>query len=185
MPHFRKSFFAAVFIMGWGAGLQADERMFEDFESEPAKRWDFVADTVMGGVSTGRVDFEQEQGVSFARLTGAVSTENNGGFIQFRRQFDAPLSDAVVGVRLVLRGNSEIYFIHLRTTGTILPWQYYQAEFTSTEGWSEIRLPLTSFEPSGRLLRKTPTARSISSIGVVAFGRDHSAQIDVQEIDFY
>ena len=46
---------------------------------------------------------------------------------------DAVPSDAT-GVRLVVRGNAERYFVHLRTTGTVLPWQYYQAGFDDLEG---------------------------------------------------
>jgi hypothetical protein len=159
--------------------------MFEDFENRPTERWEFFADTVMGGVSTGKVAFVQEDAASFARLTGTVSTENRGGFIQFRRKLDEPLPDDVEGVRMIVRGNTQNYFVHLRTKGTLLPWQYYQSEFKTTEGWSEVRLPLSSFVPSGRLLRTTPAAKSVTSVGIVAYGRDHEARVDVREIGFY
>ena len=36
------------------------------------------------GVSEGKLVFANEEGESFAHMTGRVSTENNGGFIQFR-----------------------------------------------------------------------------------------------------
>ena len=42
--------------------------------------WAYLADTVMGGVSQGRAEFSSDA----LRLTGKVSTENNGGFIQVR-----------------------------------------------------------------------------------------------------
>ena len=48
---------------------------------------------VMGGVSTGGASLEKDGDVTFARLTGNVSTRNNGGFIQLRSKvslFDKP-----------------------------------------------------------------------------------------------
>lgn len=54
-------------------------------------RWAFFSDQVVGGVSEGRVTFEQADGQPILRLTGMVSTENRGGFIQVRTRLDAPL----------------------------------------------------------------------------------------------
>lgn len=181
----RRILLAAALVFVSSTGLQAGNSMFEDFENQPANRWEFIADTVMGGVSTGTVAFGQEGPASFARLSGTVSTENRGGFIQFRRKLKEPLPENAEGVRMVVRGNAQRYFIHLRTSGTVLPWQYYQAGFGTSEGWQEIRLPLSSFEPSGKLLRATPAAKSVTSVGVVAYGRDHEALVDVREIGFY
>ncbi|WP_133484783.1 CIA30 family protein [Aliiroseovarius marinus] len=162
-----------------------EQEMLETFDNDPQSRWEFLADTVMGGVSTGQVRFEKENGAGYARLTGNVSTENRGGFIQFRTELDAKLSDDTKGVRLVTRGNDQTYFIHLRTGGTVLPWQFYQASFEVTSQWTEVRIPFSAFKASGRMLRSEPRAGSIKSLGVVAYGRDHQAQVDVQEIGFY
>lgn len=159
--------------------------VFEDFENRPETRWEFIADTVMGGVSSGQVSFERQGATAFARMTGNVSTENRGGFIQFRRQLDEAPPEGAKGVRLVVRGNTQKYFVHLRTQGTILPWQYYQAGFEVSAKWTEVRLPLSEFRPSGRLLRSTPAIASLTSIGVVAYGRDHQALVEVREIGFY
>ena len=85
----------------------------------------------------------------------------------------------------MVRGNDQRYFVHLRTGGTLLPWQYYQAGFDVTESWSEVRLPLDAFKASGVLLRDVPEATSLTSVAVVAYGRDQYAQIDVREVGFY
>ncbi|MDP2520097.1 CIA30 family protein [Shimia thalassica] len=163
----------------------ADTRMLETFENAPQTRWEFFADTVMGGVSTGQVSFETENGAAFVHMTGQVSTENRGGFIQVRTLLsEAPAKDAQ-GVRLVTRGNGGKYFIHLRTSGTVLPWQYYQGSFDTTTGWTEIRIPFSAFKASGSMLRSKVQAKSVKSIGIVAFGRDHQAEVDVKEIGLY
>ncbi|WP_170335920.1 CIA30 family protein [Ruegeria arenilitoris] len=164
---------------------QADENLAEDFSKSPEMRWDYVADTVMGGVSSGQVQFRSEGDGGFARLTGTVSTENNGGFIQFRRKLPDRPDASVSGVRLLVRGNGEQYFVHLRTRGTVLPWQYYQAEFATSDKWTEVSLPLSGFKASGAMLRAIPVADEITSVGVVAYGRDHEAGVDVSEIGFY
>jgi len=164
-----------------GAGAQ----VIEDFSMEPETRWRFFTDQVMGGVSTGDVAFLQEDAHSFARMTGKVSTANRGGFIQMRLDLATSPPEGTTGVRLMVRGNAQRYFVHLRTGGTLLPWQYYQAGFEVTETWTEVRLPFDAFAPSGGLLRSVPRPGSLASVAVVAYGRDHDALIDVRELGFY
>ena len=157
----------------------------DDFKSNPDQSWRFFADNVMGGVSSGKVEFKTEGSFSYAHLTGKVSTKNNGGFIQIRRKLKESPSANVTGVRLVVRGNEQKYFVHVRTSGTLLPWQYYQAAYEITPKWREVRIPLSKFKRSSRILRKTPSAKSVTSLAVVAFGREHDADIQVREIGFY
>lgn len=166
-------------------GTMGGQAIIEDFTMQPETRWRFFSDQVMGGVSTGGVTFAQEDGASFARMTGHVSTANQGGFIQIRLDMSSPPPEGTTGVRLIVRGNAQRYFVHLRTSSTLLPWQYYQAGFEVTESWSEVRLPLDAFIASGALLRDVPEAASLTSLAVVAYGRDHDARIDVSEVGFY
>ena len=56
--------------------------MIETFGDNPARRWRFFSDQVMGGVSSGALHFDHDDIRNWARMTGMVSTENNGGFIQ-------------------------------------------------------------------------------------------------------
>jgi hypothetical protein len=163
----------------------AENNLIDDFKSHSDTRWRFITDTVMGGVSTGKVEFLEADGDVHAHMTGSVSTENNGGFIQFRMALPSALPKEALGLRLVVRGNNQRYFVHLRTTGTILPWQYYQAGFEVSGTWTEVRLPFKEFEASGSFLRATPQPESLKSVGIVAFGRDHYAQVDVREVGFY
>jgi len=94
---------------------------------QPETRWRFFTDQVMGDVSTGGIGFVRgdvstggigfvrDDGSSCARITGRVSTANPGGFIQMRLDLDNPPPEGTTGVRLVPRGNSQRYFLHLRT----------------------------------------------------------------------
>ena len=176
---------AAALVLAAPPPVSADETMIEDFTMQPETRWRFFTDAVMGGVSSGQVVFAQEDGQPHARMTGRVSTANRGGFIQMRLDLASPPPEGTTGVRLVVRGNDQRYFVHLRTAGTVLPWQYYQAGFDVTRSWSEVRLPLDAFVASGALLRTVPRPSSLKSVAVVAFGRDHDAEIEVREVGFY
>ncbi len=151
---------------------------------QPDRSWRFFTDQVMGGQSTGGVAFLSEAVLSFARMTGHVSTANRGGFIQMRLDLPTPLPEAATGLRLIVRGNTQRYFVHLRTGATLLPWQYYQAGFDVTEAWSEVRLPLARFAPAGGLAGPVRSERSLTSVAVAAYGRDHFAQIDLREVEF-
>ena len=175
---------AAVPILSAAPPSRAEATRIEDFAMRPETRWRFFTDGVMGGVSTGQVDFVQEDGRAHARMTGRVSTANRGGFIQMRQDLASPPPAGTTGVRLVVRGNDQRYFVHLRTSGTVLPWQYYQAGFDVTRAWSDVRLAFEAFRASGRLLRTVPRPGSLTSLAIVAYGRDHDAEIEVREVGF-
>jgi hypothetical protein len=183
----RRTVLQAAFAAALLAALPArsEERMTETFEDGPEARWRFFTDGVMGGVSTGRLAFEREDGRAHARMTGGVSTANRGGFIQMRMALAEPPPAETAGVRLIARGNDARYFVHLRTSGTVLPWQFYQAGFEATDEWRELRVPFEDFRPSGALLRGTPRPESLRSLAIAAYGRDHAADIAVREIGFY
>lgn len=186
MPKFPAALIIALLAIAAVTGAaRAGEMALDGFDPPAQARWEFFADSVMGGVSEGRMTFRTEGHVAFARLEGRVSTANNGGFIQMRLTPDSPPPATARGIRLIVRGNGERYFVHLRTRGTVLPWQYYQAAFPTSADWQEVRIPLSAFRPSSRLLRATPRASDIRSVAVVAFGRDHAARVDLRYLGAY
>ena len=159
--------------------------LFDEFSDNPADRWEFITDQVMGGVSTGNVSFMTEEGTNYARMTGTVSLQNNGGFIQFRRTVTSHFEKSKQGIELKLRGNNQQYFVHIRTTGTFLPWQYYHAPFSSNSDWTVVKMPFSMFERSSGFLSKKITAKNIRSVGIVAFGKEHEVQLDVKQISIF
>ena len=141
--------------------------------AEAAAYWQYVSDGVMGGVSRGSLSFDSDDGIGFARLTGDVSTANNGGFIQLRAGISFRALDddgaSLTGIRVRARGNGEPYFIHLRTT----------------DDWQDTALDFDSFRHSAGMAPDRPQPQDIVSIGIVAYGRDHRADLSVAEISFY
>lgn len=155
--------------------------IIETFDTEASARWDYVQDGVMGGVSQGQAALED----GAVRLTGTVSTENNGGFIQVRQRLDGGWPETADGLQLRVRGNGERYYVFLRTTSARRPWHSYRAAFTAEAEWQDITLPFSAFEPSQDSLPARFTADEIRSIGLVAYGRDHSADLSVSQIALY
>ena len=162
--------------------LYSENNLRDNFDNPNS--WRYIADDVMGGISSGKVEFINIDGNSNILLTGNVSTENNGGFIQIRKELKDINLSKTDRIRIVARGNNEKYYVFLRTTGTILPWQYYSYEFYVRNEYDEFIMPIKDFKRSGILLANQINPKKITSIGIVAYGRDHYAELYVKELEF-
>lgn len=165
--------------------LYAEEMLIDSFNNGNQENWEFISDQVMGGVSFGSYQIINEESISFLRLTGFVSLENNGGFIQVRKNLKNIKNDDFKGIKVKSRGNDTEYFIHIRTKFTLLPWQYYQGKFFVNSEWQEIKLNLSEFKRSGSFLPKSINPSTVKSIALVAFGKEHRVNVDLSEIILY
>lgn len=139
-------------------------------------QWRYAADTVMGGVSDGLGFVEG----NVLRLTGMVSTANNGGFIQVRTDLPNGLEGETI--RLRVRGNRERYFVSLRSLHADRPWQSYRAAFETSDEWTDVTLPLSGFERTRDTMPSAIAAQDVRSLGILAFGRDHQADLSVSHL---
>ena len=157
------------------------------FNQENAKFWGYISDRTMGGISDGKAVLEQDEGIFFARLTGNVSTKNNGGFIQLRSSLSfinlEKENKALKGVRLNVRGNGEIYHIFIRTSENQSYRDYYSATFITTDKWKIVDLPFTEFK--NRFSNKNLNGNDIKTFGIVAYGREFFSDVSVSKIIFY
>lgn len=161
------------------------ETMLDRMELSP--RWDCVADTVMGGVSEGAVTQQVVDGRPATRLTGHVSLENDGGFLQMafdlgpdRRGVDL---SAWEGVELEIRGDGQSYDLRLRTDDLSRPWQSFRAGFTAPGRWACLRFPFARMEPHRTEARFDPAR--LRRLGVVAVGRETDVDIAVCAVRLY
>ena len=170
----------------------ADLLVIDDFAggglvSRLGTRWAATSDQVMGGVSRASLTVQPEGSRHWLRLTGRVSLENQGGFIQMGIDL-APGGGPVdlsgwLGVRLVVRGNGERYGCHLRTTACQRPWQSYRAEFVAPRKAATVELPFAGFTPHRIDAPLAPAA--LRRLGLVAIGRAFDADLAVAEVAVY
>lgn len=166
--------------------LIIDDRSSGDLKSNLGIEWRLFTDTVMGGVSNGKLSLETYQGKKCLRMRGDVSTENNGGFVQIALaltesgSFDASAYD---GVELNVAGNNEVYNIHFRTSGLWFPWQSYRSGFEVTPEWQSVRIPFAGLEAYKTEQPFKPN--KLKRIGLVGIGRDFMADVCLASIKFY
>ena len=157
------------------------------FTEENARYWQYISDQTMGGVSIGQAILEKDGDMIFARLTGNVSTANNGGFIQIRTNFSfvdlINTNKNLKGVRLNTKGNGETYHIFIRTSEDRSYRDFYSATFTTNENWEIVDLPFSEFKH--RYSNKSLDGNDIRTFGIVAYGRNFFSDVSVSEISFY
>ena len=192
--HFVGALFLTLIL---GNNVMADKMIVDDMKNQSGipdeefcesgnAKWCFVTDKVMGGVSEGSLEFIKEDNTYFYRMTGELSLENNGGFIQFRTKLENhPTDKSFNGIRIRVRGNNNEYSIHIRTKYLLLPWQYYESSFKATNQWTTIELPFSSFNKSNFYQPSVVSSRDIKTIGIVAIGREFNAEIDLASIELY
>ena len=157
------------------------------FTEDNARYWQYISDQTMGGVSNGQAVLDKEGDMIFARLTGNVSTANNGGFIQIRTNFSfvdlINTNKDLKGVLLNTKGNGETYHIFIRTSEDRSYRDFYSATFTANDNWEIVDLPFTEFKH--RYSNKSLDGNDIRTFGIVAYGRDFFSDVSVSEISFY
>jgi hypothetical protein len=166
--------------------LIIDDRSSGDYSTVAGSNWRLVTDTVMGGISTGKLTVEEINGRPCLRLRGEVRTENNGGLIQTALDLEMlPIRDACAfdGVVIDVYGNGESYNLHLRQDGLWLPWQAFRASFRAPPVWQTRYLPFTDFRPHATSAVLKPDR--LKRIGVVAIDRAFSADICIGRIGYY
>lgn len=161
------------------------DTLFEDFSTDVETRWDYVSDTVMGGRSKGQVEVLGNGADAELRLTGRVSTENNGGFIQVRRRFVSAWPKGAKGLSLSVRGNGKTYYVFLKTPALRRVWFSYRASFVAGPDWTTIQLPFEGFKPSHDRMPATFAPSDVTSLGIVAYGADFDAEVSVKSIALF
>ncbi|MFL4468386.1 CIA30 family protein [Tateyamaria armeniaca] len=148
--------------------------------------WEYVADTVMGGVSRGQATRETVDGRNATRLTGNVSLDNNGGFVQIA--FDLAGGDdfdgsAYAGITFDVRGNGATYDLRVRTRALDRPWQSFRTNFEAPAEWTTVCVPFKALVPHRTDATFDPA--TLRRIGILAVGQEMQADIAVSSIALY
>ena len=157
------------------------EQVIYDAARDGAGDWELVSDQVMGGVSDGALSLQKVAGRQALRLTGTVSTANDGGFLQLAR--DAGDAGGWTGMALDLAGNGTDYNLHLRTDALSRPWQSFRTTLAVTEEWQTHRVAFADLEAHRTDATFAPDG--LRRIGIVAIGRDFRADVALARLALY
>ena len=91
-------------IIFFSQPLRGKDLMIDNFQSRANESWEFISDQVMGGVSTGKMLFKNQDEDGYLHLTGNVSTKNQGGFIQARTSLKNLSIDNIEGIKIRAKG---------------------------------------------------------------------------------
>lgn len=185
----------ALLLFASTGGVNAEDRtilLIDDFSREDGRstlgtEWRAFTDRVMGGVSRGSASRSTLATLPCIRLRGEVSLENGGGFIQMALPLggaSGPLdAGEFQGFRITVSGNGRPYSIHLRTTDTRLPWQYYQAPIPTMGEWRVIDVPFAAFR--GESLKAPLDPTRLERVAIAAAKWDGTADVAIARIALY
>lgn len=162
---------------------------FNETAVEPQFEWKGFTDQVMGGVSEISTRVMSQDDEIFIRMEGDVSLENNGGFIQISLRLASGLksynASEFDGIRLKVKAEGSGYYVFIRTSSTIFPWQFYKAPINTEETWQTVDLAWSDFEGGdyGNFGGMKPT--HLKSIALVAYAKEFRAKIDMSSIGLY
>jgi hypothetical protein len=163
-----------------------DDRTTGDLHTALPTQWHLVTDKVMGGVSQGQLTPDTIEDRQCLRISGDVSLDNNGGFIQAALDLatDGTLDASDFdGLILDVYGNSQSYNIHLRTSDLWLPWQSFRQSFATEPRWQSLKFPFSGFEAYRTEKQFNPS--HLKRIGIVAIGKEFHADVCVGFLAFY
>jgi hypothetical protein len=149
----------------------------------PGARWRGFSDRVMGGVSNAEFNRDDIDGRRCVRLTGDVTRDSGGGFIQMALYLDEVDASAYRGVELLVYGNDEDYNAHIRTPDCGWHDESYRATFHAEPRWQTVRIPWDAFKPNGVAV---PLDNSrLERLGLLGWMREFTADLAVGEIELY
>lgn len=151
---------------------------------ETPDAWQTADDRVMGGVSVAHIAPRQVLGQNCRCLTGDVSLENRGGFVQMKWEMDKSYdATAFTGIYVDVWGNNEDYNVHVRTGQLWLPWQSFRHPLHAKSAWQRVFLTFAAFENYKTWSKLDPDG--ITKVAIVAIGRAFQADVCVREWGFY
>lgn len=144
-----KNLLILVFALAVQTATAAEEKpaktLFDFADPAAMRRWHIEDDGVMGGVSKGTFTRNRD---GYAVFSGKVSLENDGGFSSVQCYFDPIDVSSYRAAVIKLRGDGKNY--RLIVESEMDARHHYVANFETSGGWQEIRIPLRQMYPVRR-----------------------------------
>jgi hypothetical protein len=172
------------------AATQTDDLTLSSFTQgyvKPGIEWRGFSDRVMGGISTAELESANVAGKSCIRLTGSVTRESNGGFVQMALYFGGENEEfnasAYKGVELLIYGNNENYNLHVRTADCGWYDESYRMTFFAEPSWQKVRVPWNAFEANKVAIALDSS--KLQRIAILGWMREFEADVSLAQISLY
>jgi hypothetical protein len=153
----------------------------------PGAGWRGFSDRVMGGISNAELESAMIAGKNCIQLTGNVTRESNGGFIQMALYFGGDEAEldgsAYSGIELLVYGNNEDYNVHIRTADCGWYDESYRHTFFAKPEWQQVRIPFSEFKANN--ISDPLNSGSINRIAILGWMREFEADISLARISLY
>ena len=121
------------------------QTLFDANANPNSKNWYIIDDVVMGGRSSGDFGMTKE---GYAKFSGTVSLENNGGFSSVRYAMETQKVTPESKVRIHLKGDGSNYQFRVRhQRGS---YYSYITKFETTGNWQTLEFQLKDLYPTFR-----------------------------------
>ena len=119
--------------------------LYQPADAPHDNRWRLVTDQVMGGRSQAQMQSDD----TGLHLTGHVSLDNNGGFVQVQWPLKGIASLASYTGLYIDACSPEAVSVDwvLKSSQLWLPWQSYRQTMTVETAWQRFYAPFSEFEP--------------------------------------
>jgi hypothetical protein len=169
---------------------QVSKLMLSSFNNgymHPGAGWRGFSDRVMGGISNAELNSARVDGKNCIQLTGNVTRESNGGFIQmamyFGNEYDELDASAYKGIELLVCGNNEAYNLHIRTADCGWYDESYRMTFHAEPSWHRIRIPWEAF--AANKVATPLNSSHLQRIAILGLMREFEADVALAEISLY
>jgi hypothetical protein len=169
---------------------QAKKMVLSSFNNgymHPGAAWRGFSDRVMGGVSDAELNSARIDGKNCIQLSGNVTRESNGGFIQmalyFGQNYDELNAQDYQGIEMLVYGNNEDYNLHVRTSDCGWYDESYRMTFFAEPSWQRIRVPWDGFRANN--IKEPLNSAKLQRIAILGWMREFEADIALAEISLY
>ena len=111
------------------------------FTIEPENSWNIINDSVMGGVSSSSVRYDNQ----VATFSGELSLDNNGGFASTRVRLIAKVPAKATHVNIRVKGDGRQYQLRLRTSNDWDAAAYSRTFNTEPSKWLSYQFSAEEF----------------------------------------
>jgi NADH dehydrogenase [ubiquinone] 1 alpha subcomplex assembly factor 1 len=116
--------------------------LFNFTKDADMQHWHVVDDSVMGGVSAGKMAVNEDgHGV----FQGRVSLDNNGGFSSIRYHAGSTKLKGYSKFVIAVKGDGKVYQFRVKTNSS--DYYSYTVPFNTTNQWQTIEIPFSNMVP--------------------------------------